>query len=185
MKKWILVTGILSLLLAVMSCSPVDNADVAEPDVPGENPAGPDDPDSGGGKYDFDFTIGFELFGEPYWAEENGGYAYGIFMGFGVPAYLYSRGIYEFGLEVRASSGEIIDKNGWDGDVHISRDGSWVYFSGLITSARAYDWEVIMYVVSKEKHIELSYRWRLFDNEIGKYVRAPYDWEKSVDFYAE
>lgn len=176
---------VMSSVFFVCSCNPVDSVDI-ESEIPGVHDSTDDGSGVEGNKYDFDFTIGFEYFADPFWSEEDRCYVYGIFMGFGVPSGLYDRGINEFGIEVHVSDGEITNNSGWDEDVYVSRNGTWVCFSGLIMSSTAHNWGTLIFVHSKEKHIELSYRWRLFDNEAGKYVNgASYGFEKSENFYVE
>lgn len=187
MRNFIVILAVsFAALMLSQACTPDSNSEIT-PDTPpviGDNTGGNDGNGSGNGKYDFEIFVGFDLF-DAYYVEEEGRYMYVIFVGFGVPAGVLDMGINEFGLEVRTSDGNIQNKNGWDGDVRVSRNDSWVYLSGLIMSDNAYTWSTTIIVSSEMSHIELSYRWKLFDNELGKYVTAPYTFDGSESFYAE
>lgn len=135
-------------------------------------------------KYDFEFTFHLSTFGTPFWSDYDKCYVYMLQLGFGTPYGLYDRGISKFGIELKPSSGAIQNKSGLnDEGVYVQKNGSWTYFRGNISSNSACNWFTWVYIYSKNPTIDVSYRWKLYDEDKNSYVTS--EWVNSSTFSAE
>lgn len=173
-----------SLLLSVFACNPDNNITGGDiNDMPGNSWTGGNVQDNGNDRYDFDFYIGFDVFGEPYYDSYSGICYYNIFMGFSVPSGLKTNGIREFGIEVKISSGRITNPEGYEDGVYIEKNGTWTYFYGTIMSDKEQDWSPLICIESPSDHITLTYRAKFFDGMTETYITS--QWEKATSFQVD
>lgn len=131
-------------------------------------------------RYDFEYVFYLGQIGTTIWDEYNKCYAYVLQLGFGVPEGIYDRGISEFGIELMVSSGKITNKTGYDDGVHVTKNGSWTYFSGSVYSNSAKTWSPWVYIKSPSASVEVTYRWKLYDEDENRYVMS--EWTDSQVF---